>query len=86
LGVYVCLVFGVGRSDHPGEVAERSYDTFYLVSAHRPPTGRGADLGLRGYLLGLGLGDPGADHCRVSPGVDAGPAAGELGVEVGDAR
>ncbi|HEX3962494.1 MAG TPA: hypothetical protein VHZ03_38675 [Trebonia sp.] len=72
--------------DHPREDAERSHDSFYLVSGHLPPAGRGADLGLRGYLLGLGLGDPWADHCRISLGVDAGPVAGDLGVEIGDAR
>jgi len=45
----------------------------------------GADLGLRGHLLGLDLGDPRADGYGVSAGVDAGAVASELAVIVRDA-
>lgn len=65
--------------------AERGYHGFDLVSAHAAAPGRAARFGLRGDLLGLGLGDPRADHYRVSPGVDACPLAVDLGVGLGDA-
>ena len=62
---YIGLICRIGVADCLYEVAECSDDDGDLVSAHPGLTGHGPNLGLRGYLLGLGLGDPGADHSRV---------------------
>src|SRR5208282_5476497 len=86
LGVYICLVGGVGFTDHLREVGERGDDGRDVVSAHLAAAGRGADLSLGGYLLGLGLGDPRADHGGVSARVQTRAVAADLGIVVGDAR
>ena len=62
LGVKLGFVCGVGVSDHSREVAERGDDSRDVDTAHLTTAGRRAGLGLGGYLLGLGLGDPRADH------------------------
>ena len=86
LGVYICLVGGIGFTDHLREVGERGDDGRDVVSAHLAAAGRGADLSLGGYLLGLGLGDPRADHGGVSARVQTRAVAADLGIVVGDAR
>jgi hypothetical protein len=51
--------------DYAGQVAECGHDGRDVVGCHLAPPGRGADLGLGGYLLGLRLGDPRGDEGMV---------------------
>ena len=48
------------------------------------PPGRCPDLGLRGYLPSLSLGDPGVDDSGVCARLEAGPILADLGITAGD--
>lgn len=52
--------------DHLHEVPVCGDECRNVIAAHAALAGCRADLCLRGYLLGLGLGDPRADHSRVA--------------------
>ena len=61
------LSAGSGAVDHARQIAEGGDDGRDVVEGHLALPGRGADLGVGGYLLGLCLGDPRADNGGVSP-------------------